>query len=1579
MKTSKVFLDYTQISPTLTRIRVISNTPASGNSSSNNLKPSQVTHQQAPPPQLTHIKVHHQAKMFTPSFIPFGGKRASPPQPPNRKSSSQKGTAKTSPARPPKPTPVIPKRHEQCFQSPDETVLGANKYATITLRKHGRVNGAICRSKSAGAVSTLLAATKSGTVTPAPPRALSICRDDTSVADGMKIKRVQHTRFRSISPSRSQSRVATLRQSSRSPVAFGRSISKERTFAEEKKRLENTLPTGLTNFEASTNILRDPSLKSPQEVKQAVRSYATCVAHLRSKSLPRLREEVQKTDNPSVNTTVRHAMCFPQTKIFDCAKAVRKSLTRSKSPRPKTVSTISLTRTDSTFSIDSTTPKHMSRTNLVVAKRVAPTKSKSESKSAKTKSVTQQNGKRVSASTKGNTIPKTMKTRSTLKPQTSPTITTYKRAEDSHIVPYSGYQSISLHQSRSLSPKRYYQLEEYNAILDEYDVVDRSYVDDLLWQYERSTAKRYPTQAKPVELTVRDIARPESPTPSLKYRNFSPTREVRVPQEPRSLQVSYSKTESPRADVDLVQTAISTERTRRFSPTREIRIPNMPPSLQPIIQRSKSSRTVRDIARPESPAIADNTRKFSPTREIRVPQLTQSLPSPLPTASSAHTVRDAVRIQSPSKDASPTSRKFSPTREIRVPPQLSARSVRSPSRRRIDTFRASTTKSTDKYDGGKVIRASSLSSADDRSKRGLYLCGELAHSATSLECYERHSPTCRYRNNSERFTELNRFYSTLERVGQLERATSLSSFKPIRRDGEPLDFDEWRKIRHHERAEKELNYLIGKLKYEQRTKDFVFRPKDVEDVKWRQETDFGLHSKDKSVEDLRYAFEQKNIFADYEQKMREEFDGSREIVRPYWRRNTVADLASSLEGKIQPQSVSDNMTASAEPEKLAECQLSSRLVSTLSKDQILKITQQLNEIYANNTHTSTEDYVITVDADAKRRAALPGALKVRCNSTLTKEELLKPTISKKLTKETTTSKEHIKGKTAKESTSKVATAKSARSNSPVYLARETRGAVAAKNAEVFMPKPPPIPEQPKSGKLYRKITEHRQHAQVPTDETEPIRSKVGYEQLEEDIEKEQQKPCELEPSEKELKEKITEKIQYFEERQYDEPPKTIYHAREDSSPDEAEVMKVIEENMKSRARKGTPTPALYHHKELSQSLTDLKDIFGERHTARVNFHMHSPPERPPDVGSVSQPMSPVHDCMEVTEDSWYDLGELTPSGSAEQLDAHYRSRSISPVSQVSSSYLCRVHTGDVRKMKERFESFGAHDDSRCHFFGVSTLRKVRSDPELKQFNAGSKDALKMETTNEECGDVQALANKFEQRSQSMRVSTGCGRGRGRGRTPYRRVISPIGVRDRLMPHIDIISKTAALKEKRMMSTQRCLGNAAPERSFIVGKIRNQYERSLSPPTEVFKSNSSPDISQAAAISPHLSADWIAHKYPSPTQNAFKGNGIAQPISKERTSVRIAKVLRKLPPRASSASPPRPPKSLKHGRDTSLWRMHRSDIFANQQFDPKKHQPKARYVPDGAEASERKRASSHPRCGGSCEILKSAMAVSFQGF
>jgi len=50
-----------------------------------------------------------------------------------------------------------------------------------------------------------------------------------------------------------------------------------------------------------------------------------------------------------------------------------------------------------------------------------------------------------------------------------------------------------------------------------------------------------------------------------------------------------------------------------------------------------------------------------------------------------------------------------------------------------------------------------------------------------------------------------------------------------------------------------------------------------------------------------------------------------------------------------------------------------------------------------------------------------------------------------------------------------------------------------------------------------------------------------------------------------------------------------------------------------------------------------------------------------------------------------------------------------------------------------------------------------------------------------------------------------------------------------------------------------------------------------------------------------------------------------------------------------------------------------DIFANQKFDPNKHRPKARYVPDGAENGHQK-----SKDNGTLERLKKTAMVTFKG-
>ncbi|XP_017053827.1 uncharacterized protein LOC108096608 isoform X23 [Drosophila ficusphila] len=1267
--------EFIQITPTLTKIRV--STKELEEEEEPLKKPPTIPPPPPPPPpppipqnkrkEKKPTKMFSQISKTLPSFIPLSKKQQAsddpPPRPPHRKSSCTKSTVRVL-------SSASKSRHEQCFQPPNGSAPGVS---TITLRKVATSSCSrrepICRSKSAGAVSTLL-------------QTLTATKE-TRLTRRVQQQQQQQSRLRSSSPNRRPARLLALRHSSRSPVAFGRSISKERSFAEEKKRLENTLPANRTNFEASTNILRDPSLKSPQEVREAVRSYATS----RSKSLPRLR-------HTTVSTTTRQTMCFPQVRpqtLLDCGtRSLRKSSSKAGKSQPKTGSNESLPRSNSTFSIDS-----MVRQEFVP---IAPPKTYvSKSRGSASKALVPLQNSR----SEGHVPRKRQSGKATSKPPPPVTVHSYSesvREKTNFWNEYNAKQAMSLPQEYKFCPEDVCDFAS--------QTIQQPCIEDLVWKYEGKE------QRPPKQVIVTDIARPQSP-------------------------------------------------------------------------------------------LLSQERRFSPTREVRVPQI--------------------------------------------------SREVRSPSRRRIDSLR-----SKDKEQS--LARASSLSSADERRRatpapsNGLYQCGELAHSATSLTHLERHSPSCRYRNNCERFTELNRFYSTLERVGQLERATSSSSFHPLRKDAELLDFDEWRRVRLHERAEKELHYLVGKLQDDQKQRDLHFRSKDVDSIKWRQEADQSLIAKKKSVEDLRENFEQLNL-------LRQQQQLQSEPVHRHWRRNTVADLASSLEHRVE-----------AEPEM--ERHLDNDLVSTLSKDQIKKITQQLNEIYSGNRQIPAveEQYVVTVEKGSR-----PNGLKVRCNSTISKEQLLGPIQQKKV--------EQQANQTLPRAT---------RSQSPVVVARETRGAIAAKNAELTLSKAPDVPPRPKA---------------TPSQE---VKSKPPT------------KP-ETKVEVREPAEDISQKIQYFEDRQFDEPPKTIYHAREDSSPDEAEVMRLINQNMQERQR----ARQLNHHEELSNSLTDLSGVFGERPAARVNFHLHSPPERPPDD----------------TELISFGNGSPDPADGSLELysDSYYRSRSLSPQSQVSacsSSYLQRVYTGEVRKMRQHFESIQQSGEQsrepsneRRDFFGLSSLRRARSDPEM---NAGSKDVPVTATDAVAKEEVPRLTHKFELRGATPSPE----RGRRRLRS----------VQDRLMPHIDIISKTAALKKElpfRSSPTRSVSSN-----SHCFERLRMRYE-SPEPQTQSYLSTSHPDMRDVHDISPHLSADWVAHKHPEPSK----------PKELPKKPQRIV--------RASSTSPPRPVKSQSHKQSSRLTSCMR-DIFANQKFDPNKHRPKARYVPDGAENGSQK-----PKDNETLERLKKNAMVTFK--
>ncbi|ALC40592.1 CAP [Drosophila busckii] len=1213
--------EFIQITPTLTKIRV-------------STKPleEEATKPPTPPPAPTS----NSSNMFShfsknlPSFIPLKKQQQQQqehaPLPPNRKSSCSKSTQRSSCSK-------SATRHNQCFMPP------AGSSNTLTLRKVcSSRREPICRSKSTGAVSTLLA-----TLT---------ATKETRSKDGCLLRvqhqqQQQHARLRSVSPSRRPARLLALRHSSRSPVAFGRSISKERSFAEEKKRLENTLPLHRTNFEASTQILRDPMLKSPQDVKQAVRSYATA----RSKSLPRLRQS-------SVSTTTRHTMCVPQVRpqqLLDCAGALKKVL-------PKCAH------------------KQQQQHSLTSA---------------------------VKRSSSNDSLPRSNST---------------------------------------------YSIEEYVPIAPPVTYVSRA-------------AKLQKTRS-------------EGHVPRKQKQKQQQQQTQESVREKTHFWNAYNAKQAAQSQLQSLPAAAASQVEHKYCSLQQ----------QPTAATAATAVDVFDYS--QCP------------------------------------IEDLVWQYEAKANAKDAERRFSPTREVRVPQQ---RELRSPSRRRIDSLRQ-------RQDKEQLTRASSLSSADERSKQPnqLYQCGELAHSATSLTQLERHSPSCRYRNNCARFNELNRFYSTLERVGQLERATSASNFHPLRKDAELLDFDEWRKVRLHERNEKELQYLVGKLQQQQCEHDLLYSAKNIKDVKWRQQQDQALQAKRKSVEDLRENFE---LLLQQQQQQQQQCALPRQ-----WRRNTLADLHSCAETAAEPAA-----------------HLSNELVSTLTKEQIKKLTKQLNEIYAGGRSGGgggavEEHYVVTVEQSSK-----PSKLKVRCNSSIDKEQLLAPVLRKQ---------QQLQAQTLPRAT---------RSQSPVLAPRETRGAQAAAQAAQTLSKPaPPAPPPPPPA--------------APELPPRPAQ---------------QQQPS--------LEQAINQKIQYFEARQFEQPAKTVYHAREDSSPDEAELMQLIEQNMQAR-QQARQQQQQQQHVELSNSLTDLSGLYGERAGARVNFHLHSPPERPPGEQLEEQQHS-----LELFDEAFYPMRSLTPQSQS---------------SACSSAYLQRVYTGEVQKLKQQFERLErAQSNERRDFFGLSSLRRARSDPAC---NVGSKDASGSATEALPAAAVTQLTHQFEQRTRTPTPSPERGRRRQRSL---------------LMPRIDIISKTAALKPQLITHTS----SPSPTRS-LSSQVRSLRQRFESPEpascTQRYLSTSLADLRDVHVISPHLSAHWVAHQHP------------------ERTPALPKKPQRRPRPRASSTSPLRPAKSH------CQLSLPPGDIFAHQQFDPLKHRPKARYVPDGADAP-----SSNPNKSNSntLERIKRSLAVTFQDY
>ncbi|XP_046668564.1 uncharacterized protein LOC124359670 [Homalodisca vitripennis] len=329
----------------------------------------------------------------------------------------------------------------------------------------------------------------------------------------------------------------------------------------------------------------------------------------------------------------------------------------------------------------------------------------------------------------------------------------------------------------------------------------------------------------------------------------------------------------------------------------------------------------------------------------------------------------------------------------------------------------------------------------------------------------------------------------------------------------------------------------------------------------------------------------------------------------------------------------------------------------------------------------------------------------------------------------------------------------------------------------------------------------------------------------------------------------------------------------------------------------------------SESFSDLKELFGEK---RASLYATTPLRKVIDTQNI--------DLNDEKVSGRKQLQNQVAGLQSSDESLPNRSRSVSPdPMKYYRAYLNMVKAGDVRKLRDKFESLDdlytiADEENPCA--PSPPPKRYQSDPDLTRefFDRKGPEVTKTIVKGQEIGDVKWLKKRYEYENQ-------------RGRSKTRKVVSPVPLKseNRFMPHINVISKLAALQQQRSLTAP-----ARPEpcifRTGEVDRLRQQFEdqqRELSLLGQMF--TSTPDVRELRDIAPYLECNWVAHQHPKPRS-----------LSSPETQ------------RSLTYSPkPRPASSSPIRRQTSILKPQQKkqrDVFNNQHFDPSIHRPLYRYQP-----------------------------------
>ncbi|CAG4915403.1 unnamed protein product [Colias eurytheme] len=722
------------------------------------------------------------------------------------------------------------------------------------------------------------------------------------------------------------------------------------------------------------------------------------------------------------------------------------------------------------------------------------------------------------------------------------------------------------------------------------------------------------------------------------------------------------------------------------------------------------------------------------------------------------------------------------------------------------------------------------------------------------------------KKRSERFRELNRYYSYLERVGELEKSTSINDLRHRKRDEEIIDFDRWKKIRAIERAEEELNNLYKKLKIAQNEKDFLFYPRDVKDFRWNCDKERGLKVKEKSVEDLKDDFLQKSLYDSHDT---DQFL-LKDVYKPLWRGTSVAETAININRKNnqnEPVKCNSNVKHVKQSKELSigdlrkKIGIGNRLWSSLSLDQVNALKDQLNAIYSKELESKSNKNLDKFTIEVKgERNNFNSNLHVRCSSLnntnspktneITKSESIAgicPVTTDKEIKNNVNKMQMVLSENEKKIISQTLSKEVIKRINKETTNQSTNNEPKKYDDESLIQ----MPNNKETNNVLNKLLDHKRHVIYASEKEEPTQSSAS----------------ETETGGSDIsnttviyvapKKEVKKKVEYFESVQNMPTKDSILNSTE------------------SKASQGNKTLLEINKEQIphSQSCTNIKELFGE---SEKNKFLSLPLK--PDLHSRSpSPYSELYINDRRTPDTLRCSSDETI----------WRSRSPSPdTERYWQAYFKLARVGEVRRLARRFDSPSM----------VGGLRRHRSDPEITRNDIKN------------CLCTEKLGKQSESCKTSLTVA----------RVPLRS-------KNRFMPHIDIISKLAALR-RRTTPRSRSAEEAFECRPGEVERIRKRFEV-MSILGQIY--NSAPDVSELKDIAPYLEGSWIAHQYPKPSDN---NRSIADPKTYVRG--RLSPVKKEI-------------KKSVFKEPLKLSSILKSDTIEGQQFDPSVHRPISRYEPPRA--------------------------------